>query len=128
MIFDLKNLEVNVLKKFDGIYNYYNPSHLNGKTIFRRQSKYEDKVLVSDIVDENDNIILKHSLDDKCLNLYEDARFINDEEISVCVCRNDKNDLVKHINVRYAKYNLKTKKLTFFKTQNAHFEKHSVVL
>ena len=29
MIFDLKNLQIDILKKFDGQYNYFNPSHYN---------------------------------------------------------------------------------------------------
>ena len=55
---------------------------------------------------------------------YEDARFINNNEISLCCCKRDKNDIEKIINVEYKKYNLTTKELTHFKTQNAHFEKH----
>jgi len=124
MIFDLKDLEVEIIKKFNGEFNYYNPSHFNGKTIFRRQTKYQNKILISDIVDEHDNIILQHKLCDEFITGYEDARFINDEEISVCVCQNDKDDLNRHINVKFAKYNLKSKELKIFKTQNAHFEKH----
>jgi hypothetical protein len=124
MIFDLKNLQVNILKKFDGQYNYFNPSHFNGKTIFRRESKFENKLLVSDIVDDQNNVILQHTVDDNYLWSYEDARFINENEISVCCCKRDKNDLVKIITVEYKKYNLTTKQFTHFKTQNAHFEKH----
>ena len=124
MIFDLKNLQVDILKKFDGQHNYFNPSHFNGKTIFRKESKFEDKLLVSDIVDDQDNVILQHRIDDNYLWSYEDARFINENEISVCCCKRDKNDLVKVINVEYKKYNLTTKEFTHFKTQNACFEKH----
>ena len=124
MIFDIKNLKVYVLKKFDGQYNYFNPSHFNGKTIFRRESKFEDKLLVSDIVDDQDNIILQHRIDDNYLWSYEDARFINENEISVCCCKRDKTDLIKIINVEYKKYSLITKQFTDFKTQNACFEKH----
>lgn len=124
MIFDLKDLEIKVLKKFDGINNYFNPSHFNGRTIFRRESKFEDKLLVSDIVDDQDVVLLQHNTDDMYLWSYEDARFINDTEISVCCCKRDKYDIEKIINVEYKKYNLITKKFTHFKTQNAHFEKH----
>lgn len=124
MIFDLKNLDINIIKKFDGTNNYFNPSHFNGKTIFRRESKYENKLLVSDIVDDKDNLILQHHVDENYLLSYEDARFINENEISVCCCKRDKNDLIKIINVEYKKYNLITSEFTNFKTQNAHFEKH----
>jgi hypothetical protein len=124
MIFDLKDLEIKVLKKFDGINNYFNPSHFNGRTIFRRESKFENKLLVSDIVDDKDIVLLQHNTDDMYLWSYEDARFINNNEISVCCCKRDKNDLEKIIKVEYKTYNLITKKFTHFKTQNAHFEKH----
>jgi hypothetical protein len=123
-MFNLNNLQVDILKKFDGVANYFNPSHFNGKTIFRRESKFENKLLVSDIVDDQDNVILHHFVDDNYLCSYEDARFINENEISVCCCKRDKNDLVKIINVEFKKYNLTTKEFTHFKTQNAHFEKH----
>ena len=36
-MFDLKDLEIDVLKTFNGECNYFNPSHYNGKTIFRKQ-------------------------------------------------------------------------------------------
>ena len=124
MIFDLNNLDVEILKKFNGEYNYFNPSHFNGRTIFRRESKFEDRLLVSDIVDDLDNVLLQHHTDDNFLWSYEDARFINDNEISVCCCKRDKNDIEKIINVEYKKFNLTTKEFTHFKTQNAHFEKH----
>jgi hypothetical protein len=140
MMFDLKNLEIQILKKFNGLNNYFNPSYFEGdvtqirgnihktlhvtKTIFRRESIFNNKILVSDIVDDQDNVLLQHYIDENFLWSYEDARFINDNEISVCCCKRDKNDLVKIINVEYKKYNLTTKELTHFKTQNAHFEKH----
>lgn len=124
MIFDLKNLEIEVLKKFDETFNYFNPSHFDGRTIYRRESKFEEKLLVSDIVDDLDNVLLQHTVDDSYLWSYEDARFINENEISVCCCKRDKIDIEKIISVEYKKYNLTTKELTHFKTQNAHFEKH----
>jgi hypothetical protein len=124
MIFDLNNLDVEILKKFDGDYNYFNPSHFNGRTIYRREHKFEGRLLVSDIVDDQDIVLLQHHTDDNFLWSYEDARFINDTEISVCCCKRDKHDIEKIINVEYKKYNLTTKELTHFKTQNAYFEKH----
>ena len=124
MIFDLNNLDVEILKKFDGSSNYFNPSHFNGRTIYRRESKFEGRLLVSDIVDDQDIVLLQYHTDDNFLWSYEDARFINDTEISVCCCKRDKHDIEKIINVEYKKYNLITKELTHFKTQNAYFEKH----
>jgi len=124
MIFDLNNLDVEILKKFDGVYNYFNPSHFNGRTIFRRESKFEDKLLVSDIVDDQDVVLLQHNTDDTYMWSYEDARFINDNEISVCCCKRDKHDINKVINVEFKKYNFVTKELTNYKTQNAYYEKH----
>lgn len=50
MIFDIKNLEIDILKKFNNKNNYFNPSCINNKIIFRREHKYEDKILISDIV------------------------------------------------------------------------------
>lgn len=124
MIFDLRELDVQVLKKFDGKFNYFNPSYCSTNTIFRRETKFENKMLVSDIVDMRNNIILKHHVDDQYLWSYEDARFISDREILVCCCKRDKNDLIKIINVEYKKYNIPKKEFTHFKTQNAIFEKH----
>ena len=124
MIFDLTKLDIIIERKFNGEYNYFNPSHFNGRTIFRRESKFEDRLLVSDIVDDLDSVLLQHHTDDNFLWSYEDARFINDNEISVCCCKRDKNDIEKVINVEYKKYNLTTKEFTNFKTQNAYFEKH----
>ena len=124
MIFDLTKLDIIIERKFNGEYNYFNPSHFNGRTIFRRESKFEDRLLVSDIVDDLDSVLLQHHTDDNFLWSYEDARFINDNEISVCCCKRDKNDIEKVINVEYKKYNLTTKEFTNFKTQNTYFEKH----
>jgi len=125
MIFDLKNLEVQILKQFDNNYNYFNPSHYRGKTICRRQSKMENKLLVSDIIDISTNrIILSHYIDDNYIWSYEDARLINQHEFGVCVCKLDKTDITKIVNVHYKKYNINSKTFIDYKTQNAHFEKH----
>ncbi len=86
MIFDLKDLDIEILKKFDREYNYFNPSHFNGRTIFRRESKFEDKLLVSDIVDDQDVVLLQHHTDDTYMWSYEDARFINDIFITIYNC------------------------------------------
>jgi len=124
MIFDLDNLDIQILQKFNGINNYFNPSHFNDRTIYRRESKFEDRLLLSDIVDEHDNVLLQHHTDENFLWSYEDARFVNENHISVCCCKRDKKDIEKIINVEYKKYNLILKEFTHFKTQNTHFEKH----
>jgi hypothetical protein len=118
------NFTIDILKQFDGQYNYFNPSHCNGITIFRRETKYDNKLLVSDIVDDKNNIILEHHIDDYHLYSYEDARFIDQNEISVCVCKRNKEDLTQIIEVSYKKYNLLTKNFTHYKTQKSHFEKN----
>lgn len=120
---DFRNLTIETIKEFDGVYNYFNPSHLNGKTVIRRESKFENKLLVSDIVDDKLNIILQNHVDDNFIFSYEDARFINDDEISVCCCKRDRNTF-EIINIEFKKYNLFTKAFTHYKTQNACFEKH----
>jgi hypothetical protein len=123
MIFDLKNLQVDILKQFDGKYNYFNPSYCTNKTIFRREINLNNKILVSDIIDDRGNIILEHNFNEKYFTSYEDARFINKDAISVCCCNRNKNDF-KIINVEYRKYDLLKKEFSYYKTQNAPFEKH----
>ena len=122
MIF--RDLKITVLKQFDGVYNYFNPSHYNNVTLFRRESKYDNQLLVSDIIDDKDNVILEHYTDANYLYCFEDARIFNDAELGVCVCIRPKNKLSEIINVSYKKYNLLTKTFTNYRTQNSHFEKH----
>jgi len=124
MIFDRDDLQIEVLKKFDGVFNYLNPSHFNGRTIFRKQVKFDNRILVGDIVDNNDIVLLEHNVDNDYLWSYEDARLIDDQSFGVCVCKSDKNDINKVINVEFKKYNFVTKELTHYKTQNAYYEKH----
>lgn len=124
MIFDRDDLQIDVLKKFDGVYNYLNPSHFSGRTIYRRQVKFDNRILVGDIVDENDNVLLEHHVDDNYLWSYEDARLIDDQHFGLSACKIDKNDINKVINVEFKKYNFVTKELTNYKTQNAYYEKH----
>lgn len=113
-----------ILKQFDGVTNYFNPSAYNNRIILRKEYKYENKVLISDIVDMNDNVILKHKIENGILYSYEDARFISDNEISVCVCKRDMIDLAKILGVECKKYNIVSTEFTHYKTQNAHFEKN----
>lgn len=124
MIFSRDDLQIDVLKKFDGINNYLNPSHFNGRTIFRKQTKFDNRILVSDIVDEFDNILLEHKFDDNYLWSYEDARLIDDQSFGICCCKIDKNDINNIINVEYKKYNFINKELTHYKTQNKYYEKN----
>jgi glycosyltransferase involved in cell wall biosynthesis len=117
--------DIQILKHFDGIkYNYFNCSGYDDSIIFRREFKYNNKILISDIIDNNNNIILQHYTDDNYLYSYEDARFIDANNISVCVCRRNKYKLTDIVDVTYKTYNLKTKKLISYKTQNNIFEKH----
>lgn len=124
MIFDINNLEIEILKKFDGIYNYFNPSNFNNKTIFRRETIFRNKVSVSDLIDDNDNIILKHHFDKNYLYSYEDCRSINDDEISTCVLIRDIKKPENIINGKFKKYNLKTNQFKDYKTQNTLLEKN----
>jgi hypothetical protein len=126
------NLNIKILKEFNGTYNYFNCTGLNSNILYRRQKKYKNTLLVSDIVDTNDNVILEsHTVDDVIIS-YEDPRFISDDVISVCVSRVDlvdfeKIDILKHnvyTSVDCKLYNLKTKEFTSFKTKKLTFEKH----
>jgi hypothetical protein len=126
------NFNVNILKEFNGIHNYFNCTGLNSNILYRRQKKYKNELLVSDIVDTNDNVILKsHTVDDVIIS-YEDPRFITDDIISVCVAYVDFADLenIKELqhnvysSVNYKLYNLKTNQFKSFKTKKFKFEKH----
>lgn len=133
MIFNLSELDITVEKKFNGISNYFNPSccHtfedynvIKKHWVFRKEKKLNNKILISEIVDQYDNVILKSYEQNNLLYSFEDARFINNEELGVCVCIRDATDLNKIKKVSYARYGLKTRQLNFFNTQNLHFEKH----
>lgn len=124
MIFDREDLQIDIFKKFDGNYNYLNPSRFENTIIFRRESKYQDRILVSDVVDQYNNVLLEHNVDDKYLWSYEDARLIDNNSFGVSACKRDKNDINNVINVEFKKYNFTTKELTHYKTQNTYYEKH----
>jgi hypothetical protein len=124
MIFDLHDLEVDIVHQFDGEYNYFNPTYWGGLGLLRRESKFEDTMLVSDIVTFDQEVILRHQVVDGYLISYEDARLFSKSEIGVCVCRRKLDDLPNIDVVSYQKYNLDTKEFTEFTTQNDHFEKH----
>lgn len=124
MIFDINDLNVELLRSFDGINNYFNPSHFNNTTIFRKESKFENKISVSDLIDNNNDIILNHNFDEKYLYSYEDCRFINEDEISVCVVVRSIKNLENIIYGKFKKYNLQTKLFTDYKTYNSILEKN----
>ena len=133
MIFDLTKLDITIERKFNGVNNYFNPTccHkfedyniIKKYWLFRKEKKLNDKILISEIVDQYDNVILHSYEQNGRLYSFEDARFINEKEISVVVCIRDVLDVNRIISVKYARYGLKTRSLNFFKTQNAHFEKH----
>lgn len=124
MIFDLKDIEVDVLKTFDGQFNYFNPSCFGDLIVFRKEFKYDDIVLVSDIIDNDNNTLLKHQLSDEYLISYEDARIINDEDISFALCKRYKSDFSKIKNVEFKKYNRASEQIINFQTRQSHFEKN----
>lgn len=124
MIFDLKDVEVDILKTFDGQFNYFNPSCCDDLIIFRKEFKYDDAVLISDIIDHDNNTLLKHQLSNEYLISYEDARIINDEHISFAACKRYKTDFSKVKNVEFKKYNRASKQIINFQTQQSHFEKN----
>lgn len=124
MIFNLKNIEIDILKTFDGKFNYFNPSCLGDFVIFRREFKYENSVLISDIIDGNENILLKHKLSDEYLISCEDARVIDSENISFASCKRYKSDFSKIKNIEFKKYNKTSEKIIHFQTQKSHFEKN----
>ena len=123
-IFLFDELHVELLKQFNGTNNYFNCSHLNGKTIFRKEHKLSKHFHACDIVDQDDNIILQNYADEEHHYSFEDARWIDDKNISVCVAQFDVEDLAKIIGVYYKKYNIETKEFYHFITHKTHFEKH----
>jgi hypothetical protein len=124
MLFNIEDLQINILKKFDGINNYFNPSHFNGKTICRKETIYQEKFLINDVIDINGDVILKNKIDDDYFWCYEDARFVSENEIMVSCCKRDKINPLIVINVEQKKYNLSTKSFINYKTQNSYFEKN----
>ena len=121
-MFMLLTFKFELLKQFDGINNYFNPTS-NGKSIlFRYESKLNGH-LNSEIITSTGIIILRNYTDDLYTYSYEDPRYINEYEMSICVCKKDKFTL-SVLNVEFKTYNLLTKKFKNFKTQNTHFEKH----
>ena len=133
MIFDLTKLDITIERKFNGVNNYFNPTccHkfedyniIKKYWLFRKEKKLNDKILISEIVDQYDNVILHSYEQNGRLYSFEDARFINEKEISVVVCIRDVLDVNRIISVKCARYGLKTRSLNFFKTQNTYFEKH----
>lgn len=123
-IFENSEIKIQLLKKFDGKNNYFNCSSLNSKTIFRKEYNVDKKILLSDVVDDDDNTLLKHYNDEDYYYSFEDARWIDEDNISVSVAKYDKNDVTRLEKVLYKKYNIKTKKFYHFITQRAYFEKN----
>lgn len=125
-------MKINVLKKFDGEYNYFNCTGLGDEILFRREKKYKNLTIVSDIVDINDEVILRSYEDNECIYSFEDPRYITEDKISVCVNEINKCNLSNikelghgiHDKVKYKIYDIKSKSFFQFKTQNQHFEKH----
>ena len=123
-IFNFDELNVEMLKQFDGTNNYFNCSHLNGRTIFRKEHKLSRDFHACDIVDQDGVVLLQNYADEEYHYSFEDARWIDDKNISVCVAKFDIEDLAKLEGVHFKKYNIETKKLYHYVTRKAHFEKH----
>lgn len=123
-LFPPHQIKIDMLKSFDGEFNYFNPSCFNGKIIYRKEHKFNNSVLISDIVDSDGNVLLSHKIDNEYLWSFEDARFVSETEISVCCCKRNIKDLFKIVKAEFKKFNLSTKTFTDFKTQNKNFEKH----
>lgn len=105
--------------------NYFNCTGLVNDKEYRyiRKQYIKDNIFVSDIVDSNDNVILKHKLDGNNIISYEDPRMINEYEFSLSVSRYNSN--VKFYDkVSVGKYNINTNELKIYKTQNNLYEKN----
>ena len=108
--------------------NYYNSTGHNKKEIyFRKEYPIEiddgKEILVSDIVDKDDNIILKHKIENGIIYSYEDPRYINDVEFSLSIAM---YDVIAdcYSDVYMGKYNINTKELKTYKTHNQPYEKN----
>lgn len=124
-MFDLKNLKVISLKKFNNTINYFNPSSNGDIILYRKETKYRDnEFCISKIVDHNDNIILDSHEDDKYYYIYEDARIFDNGKIGVCIVKRSKENPSIEVEVSYGIYDLITKQLYSAKTQNGWAEKH----
>lgn len=123
-IFNFKDIKIELLKQFDGVNNYFNCSHLNGKTLFRKEYKVSPEFHACDIILDDGTTVLQNYKDDEYHYSYEDARWIDENNISVCVSKYDAKDTEKHLMVQYKKYNLETKNFYHFVTQKSIFEKH----
>lgn len=121
MIFEV--FKIQLLNQFDGNFNYFNPTS-NGDTVLFRYESKSNNILNSEIITSTGIFILQNYFDKLYYYSYEDPRYINNNEISVCVCKKDKLDLTRIINVEYKTYNIITKQFRHFKTQKSYFEKH----
>ena len=108
--------------------NYYNSTGHNKKELYFRKEypiKIDDnkEILVSDIVDVNDNVILSHKIENDIIYSYEDPRYINDVEFSLSIAMYDViTDC--YSDVYMGKYNIDTKELRTYKTHNQPYEKN----
>lgn len=119
----MKN-NIQILKKFDGNFNYFNPSGLNGKVIYRREKKI-DNFIVSDIVDQNDNILIEAEHWGDKIYSYEDPRFIKNNLISINrveYIMQDDEYFLSEVNI--CLFDVKTKKLTICNNFNNIIEKN----
>lgn len=119
-------MDIKILKTFDGNYNYFNCTGLNGKILHRREKKYNN-FLLSEIVNENDDVILpsyKSENQNKMIS-FEDPRYINENEFSVSKVEFVDN---KISNVQFKIYNISTSQFKEFDLSSNNIEKNWQIL
>lgn len=124
MILDSNNYTVKILKQFDGESNYFNCTSYNNNILYRKETIYNKEFLISGIVNEEDNYILKPYTDKNLLYSFEDPRYINEKEISLNRVEIDINKNYNINIVKVCKFDLYTKEFTFYNTQSGIYEKN----
>lgn len=123
-IFKKSDLHIEYLKKFNGDVNYFNCTGLNNNILYRKEY-FVDGFLVSNIVNETDDIILSHKIDNdnNMWYSYEDPRWINDHEFSVVEVSYFINPPTLN-KISMKKYSSISNELYHFTTQNVSVEKN----
>lgn len=85
-MYDELTFDLEILKQFDGEHNYFNPSGRGDRILFRRERKSSDNVIVSEIVDEQDRVLLgahdETILGAQHITTYDDPRWVDDNTFS----------------------------------------------